>query len=96
MLDEFVLVLLEKENQDYSKFRDSKCINYYIKENDFEKDFVQISQESSGTLLRKLKLTYCQNGLYSMLPDIGVEAEEICGIYFNSHRRYIEEADYLD
>ena len=86
------MVLLEKENQDYSKFRDSKCINYYIKENDFEKDFVQISQESSGTLLRKLKLTYCQNGLYSMLPDIGVEAEEICGIYFNSHRRYIEEA----
>ena len=76
-VDEFVLVLLEKDNQNYSKFRDSKCINYYIKEKNFERDFVEISQESSETLLRKLKLRYCQNGLYSMLPDIGVEAEDI-------------------
>lgn len=76
-VDEFVLVLLEKDNQNYSKFRDSKCINYYIKEKNFERDFVEISQESNETLLRKLKLRYCQNGLYSMLPDIGVEAEDI-------------------
>lgn len=76
-VDEFVLFLLEKENQDYSKYRNSKYINYYLKEKDFEKDFIEISQESIETLLRKLKLRNCQNGLYSMLPDIGVEAEDI-------------------
>lgn len=71
------MLLLEKSQQDYSKFRNSKCVNYYIKKKNFEEDFVEISQESSETLLSKLKLRYCQNRLYSMLPDIGVEAEDI-------------------
>lgn len=85
---EYVLMLLEKENRNYSKYQNSKCINYYIKERDFEKNLVEITKENSKALSRVIKLSYHHNGLFSLIPDVGVEAEEL---FFYDKVRVVKE-----